>query len=103
MSSMEFVKCKIITTGLGVESFLEANVPNWRDESVDPRDAFYELVTEKEFMILNDTVYRVIDYKELDPCGYTDVECNVDGTIDCISLWYNGGGCLSETIEGAMK
>ncbi|QMV29128.1 hypothetical protein AP1_0425 [Aeromonas phage AP1] len=45
----------------------------------------------------------VIDYKELDPCGYTDVEYNTDGTIDCISLWYNGGGCLSETIEGAMK
>ncbi|QMV29109.1 hypothetical protein AP1_0402 [Aeromonas phage AP1] len=56
MSSMEFVKCKIITTGLGVESFLEANVPNWRDESFDPRDAFYELVTEKEVTLIGRTI-----------------------------------------------
>ncbi|AFN39469.1 hypothetical protein F485_gp205 [Aeromonas phage CC2] len=103
MSSMEFVKGKVITTGLEVEPFMEANYPDWRNESCDPHDAFYELVTETEFMILHKKVYRVLEYKELDSCGYTDIEQNEDGTVSFVSLWYNGGACLSETIEGAMK
>lgn len=103
MSDMEFVKGKLITTGLNVEAFMEVHFPNWKDADLDPKEAFNELTTEKEFMIIKGTVYRVLEYVELDPCGHTNVEYNADGTIDFVSLWYNGGACLNETIEYSMK
>lgn len=98
MSSMEFVKGEIIPLGVSVETFMKM------EDSYDALEEFLDKYTKsKEYILVGGIVHKVIEYKELDPCGYVEVTKTKDGTIKFISLWYNGGGDLDECLSEAIK
>ena len=98
MSSMEFVKGEIISLGVSLETFMK--IEDSDDALEEFLDKYYK---SKEYILVGGIVYKVIEYQELDPCGYVDIEKTKDGTIKFISLWYNGGGDLDECLSEAMK
>ena len=50
-----------------------------------------------------EVVHEVIEDTVLDPSGFSEIVKNDDGTINYITLWYNGGGSLDEVLEYGMK
>lgn len=98
MSDMEFVRGKLKSTNKTLEQFFD----NSHDiEDLD--EHFYDLGFYKTHIVLNDIVWEFIEKEELDSCGDSRLVKNPDGTMDFLALWYNGGGCLSEVIEGNMN
>ena len=68
------------------------------EDSVEAfNEVLYDIGCEK-YKILNDDIYEVIEDTVLDPSGFSEIVKNDDGTINYITLWYNGGGSLDEFI-----
>lgn len=97
MSNMEFARGKVITLGINLCTFMKI------EDEDDALDAFLDKYTVNEYIVINGIVHKTLEYEDLDPCGHTSVEKNKDGTISFVSLWYNGGACLNETIEYGLR
>lgn len=67
-------------------------------------DAIYSSeILEDVYYIVGNKVYEDIDHVELDEYGFDDFKKNEDGTISYLTMFYNGGTCLSEVIESGLK
>lgn len=56
----------------------------------------------RKVFIRDRIIYEVQD-EELDPCGFSRVEINKDGSVDYTVLFYNGGGSFDEVLEWAIN
>ena len=104
---MEAMKGRLVPFCIGKESiertyFLLCERHNLEvDEDNDYREAVMDAFPD-DYLEIGDTLYKM-KAEELDPCGFTEVEIDNNGTIDFIALWYNGGGSLGEVLEAAVK
>lgn len=91
MSEMERNKGRLIPTGIDTELFGEEE---------------FETYHENGFMVIDGEIYQVEwDVKRDTDCySFADVSVDTDdGMIHFHTMHYNGGGCLSEVIERALK
>lgn len=88
-SKLDAMRCAITVSG---------NVP--ADDDDEMYDQFYDL---PDYELVNDTVYKLIDTKELDPYGFVEGKLNEDQSVDFMLFWYNGGGSRSEVLAAAIK
>lgn len=98
MSDMEAMK--VILKPLGIEEskthFTKlCEFEEWSYE----RDCYLRANNLRE---IDDTLYETQEI-DLDPYGFADATYNPDGSITVVGLWYNGGGCLDEILEEALK
>lgn len=56
-----------------------------------------------DYIIIDECLYCIIEQEDLQEMGWSDASMNDDGTIDFFVQFYNGGACLSEVIEEAVK
>jgi len=62
-------------------------------------DEFYD-----DYLKINGELWEVVSKKAKDPDdSYCDIESNEDGTFSFNTRFYNGGTCLTEMIEDAIK
>ena len=71
------------------------------NEDDDPEDAFYD----NDFMFLKDNIYKVQFDLQADTMdgSYIDVTENDDGTIDFLTIHYNGGASLVEVLAWGLE
>jgi len=105
MSENEVHKGKISqvdTKGGNIEDYLKAIfVINGKE-----KDGCYETYTEDAYsvdhIVVDDVLYKVED-TELDAYGFTDLSKDVDGNINYIAMYYNGGAYITEVLEEIIK
>lgn len=69
---------------------------NWVEQL---RDKFYD-----DYVIAKDTLFKIVDVKGLDfDYDVFNASINPDGTINFDVMYYNGGCCLTEALEEALK
>lgn len=68
-------------------------------------DDEFNAYRENGFMVIDDQIYKVVleVNRFIDDVEFADVEQKEDGTIHFHTLHYNGGACLEEVIEDALK
>ena len=89
MSDMDFWKGKIKPVNISLDKFCEKfNVK---------QDEINEM---KDFILVNNQVFKIIKGEYLDPYGDVRVEKNVEEDYyEVTALWYNGGASLSEALS----
>jgi len=57
-----------------------------------------------KYIHVDDDLYRILEDEELDfGDSFAHLTYNEDGTISFTSTFYNGGTCLSEMLEEALR
>ena len=67
----------------------------WIDQS---QEELYD-----DYIIIDECLYCIIDKEYLQYEGFEFASKNEDGSINFFVQFYNGGACLSEVIEDAVK
>ena len=97
MSDMEAVKAhvrplegvKLMNVGKALNAFTD-------------QDARYEWMYENQIFLVNGILYEA-EVEKLDAYGFIDKKLNEDGSVDITALFYNGGTCIGEIIEEALR
>lgn len=88
MSEMEHNKGKLIPANIDTENFTEEDFENLEDNG---------------FVLIDGEVYEVDwEVRHGDAYGFAYVTENKDGSIDFITLHYNGGAHWTEVVEDAL-
>lgn len=70
-------------------------------------DNIYDLIWDydlsEKFIIIDGSIYKFLKYKDIDEFNYCDVEAMGNGEYCFSACFYNGGTCLSEVLEDAIK
>ncbi len=56
-----------------------------------------------EYIVIDDILYQKEDVEKFDPSYYNSIVENDDGSIDFISIFYNGGTYLNEMLEDGVS
>jgi hypothetical protein len=84
------------------DGFIE-DLWDWDEDDSDTQnvnDQIYYNDLENEYQFINSTLYKVIDFENLDPDDSITKVCkNEDGSINFEFKYYNGGTRLSELSE----
>lgn len=76
----------------------ESYYDTWLEQLIDTHNT-----RDCGYMVLQDTLYR-FNLEELDTdLDFAEVEEDQLGVINFHVMYYNGGACLQEVIEGALK
>lgn len=71
---------------------------DWKEQFLDTGKNYLK------YFFIGDEVYEMFDHTELEDGGDIDILTpNSDGTYSFVMQFYNGGTCLSEMIEDAIK
>ena len=77
---------------------LSSYYDDWREQFIDTGNNY------RKYFIVNDEIYEAFDHIEGNDGNDIDILIpNNDGTYNFVMQFYNGGTCLSEMIEDAIK
>lgn len=90
MSQMERNKGTLKYVPVDTEDFTEEDFDTYRENG---------------FMVIDDEIWEITyEVKRDSECyGFTDIECNPDGTYSFHTYHYNGGGSLEEVLERGLR
>ena len=101
-------KLKLIFTGTEeqIEEFCKSKIKGSFGFLDDDYDTYIEMfydVFYKEFVIINNSIYEIIEDTYLDYNEIFEASLNEDGTISYVCSYYNGGCCFSEALEECLN
>lgn len=88
------------------EYFERVTGQNYKKYDYDPSslmEAIWDNDLGEQFIEIHNSIYKFIEYKELDPYGnFCNITSLPNGQIQFHTMFYNGGTCLQEMLESKM-
>ena len=109
MSEVETIKGKLVVVpraGKSLNELCEYVCKIKGHGELGYNNSWIEQISEElyqDYMVIDDTLYVFESKEDIDSEGFEIVDKDDDGSINFFVSFYNGGGCLSEVIENAVK
>lgn len=89
-----------------IQKQFSENNKNFDDIDYSIYNSFKEWINDEyyeKYLIIKDKIYEILEDEELDESNIFIATKNEDNTINFFVQFYNGGCCLNEAIEMALK
>ena len=101
-------KLKLVFTGTKeqIEEFCKSKIKcsfGFLDDDYDSYTEMFEDEYYRKFVIINNSIYEIIEDTCLDYNEIFESSLNEDGTINYICSYYNGGCSFSEALEECLN